>query len=389
VRASVIVVSHRSHQWLVPCIESVIDQADEVILVDNGSPGASVSQVGARLGVRVRRLRANAGFSGGVNAGLAMAMGDVIGLLNDDAMAEPRWLELSACRLTDAAIAAVAPKLLLSGRFAEVRFPDDAYFAPGDGRPLGRQLFTATVDGADVLARLAGGVHGVEEGIVGGDPRRWRWTSGPDSIYVPLPPAGYVPLVEINGEAVPTGWTGQIINNAGSYLSVHGYGGDYGFETPDDGRFDEPAERFAATGAAMVVRAETFRSVGGMAPRFFAYYEDTDWCWRARLAGLTVRYEPAARVHHVRSVTSGGPWVPLVKLLAARNRLLCLARNAPMAFFRDELAQDWRRREIPGLRKSLVRHVPVALIERKRLARRWRVAPGEIVRRWAGADERW
>jgi GT2 family glycosyltransferase len=367
----------------------LVDQADEIVLVDNGSLGAEVSSIGSSLGIRVLRLQMNRGFSGGVNAGLKVAAGDIVGLLNDDAIAEAGWIKAGTRVLSDPAVAAVAPKLLLNDQFAEIRLPDEAHFAPGDGRSLGRQLFTVTVGESDVLGRLAGGVHGVEQATLDGRHIRWRWTSGPEAVYVPLPPGIADPEILVNGEQAAASWVGDLVNNAGSYLSVDGYGGDYGFETPDDGRFSQPAERFAATGAAMIARAETFRRLGGMAPQFFAYYEDTDWCWRARLAGLTVRYDPEGVVRHVRSVTSGGAWVPLVRLLAARNRILCLARNAPLRFFGRQLSADWRGEPVPGLRRSLARHVPHQLVQRRRLARHWVLDPGEVIARWAGADERW
>ena len=89
--------------------------------------------------------------------------------------------------------------------------------------------------------------------------------------------------------------------------------------------------------AALVARAETFRRIGGLAESFFACYEDTDWCLRARLAGLTIRYDPSAVVHHVGGATTGGPAAPRVRRLAARNRIHTLARNAPLSVLRHEL----------------------------------------------------
>ena len=39
VSASVVVVSYRPGDWLLSCLKSVVGQADEVVLVDNGSEG--------------------------------------------------------------------------------------------------------------------------------------------------------------------------------------------------------------------------------------------------------------------------------------------------------------------------------------------------------------
>ena len=129
--------------------------------------------------------------------------------------------------------------------------------------------------------------------------------------------------------AVPVRTTCRLVNHAGSYLERHGVAGEYGLGAPDDGRFDHGAERFGFSGTAPVFRAETLERLGGLEPQFFAYNEDTDWCLRARLAGLRILYDPAATVRHRLSATSQGPRSPMVRFLAQRNALLCLVRNAP------------------------------------------------------------
>lgn len=54
-------------------------------------------------------------------------------------------------------------------------------------------------------------------------------------------------------------------------------------------------------GAAMMVRAETFRRVGGFDPLFFAYGEEEDVCRRARAQGFKIAVTPAAPVVHLRT----------------------------------------------------------------------------------------
>jgi len=51
-------------------------------------------------------------------------------------------------------------------------------------------------------------------------------------------------------------------------------------------------------GMFMLFRAETFAQLGGFDERYRLYYEDVELCARARLAGLRVVVEPAARVIH-------------------------------------------------------------------------------------------
>jgi GT2 family glycosyltransferase len=360
-----------------------MDQTDDVVVVDNGSAGHWATDEARRLGARPVTLERNVGFPGGVNAGLRVATGDVVALLNDDAFAGDGWLKSATETLRDPTIGAVAPKLLLAWPHLEVCFNDQPWFAPPDGRPFGRQLSSVTVAGEDVLPALLGpGVHRLEEK---GD-TRWRWTSGREPVYVPLPAGAQPDDVLINGERVE-GEVVELINNAGSYLSAEGHAGDYGFLAHDGPAFDEPADRFAACGAAMAVRAETFRRLGTFAGPFFAYYEDTDWCWRAQLAGLRMRYEPGTVVRHVRSVSTG-PNLN-VGLLAARNRLHCLARNAPLDLLRWQVRRTREPGTVPGLRRALLTRLPRGLAERRRLARHWNRMPAEVFSQWAGVGETW
>lgn len=387
---SVVVVSHRLHRWLPSCLASVAGQCDEIVVVDNGSTGGEVGASARRAGARVVTLATNAGFPAGVNAGVAAATGEIVALLNDDAMAQPGWLESATAALADPDVAVVAPKLVFALPYAEVRFDDEPRRIGDDARPLGRALRTATVGGSDVMARLVGpGIHSLEDGDLDGRTGPWRWTAGRAPIYVPLGGEDAPDDVVIDGEPAPVVGRVRLINNAGSYLSTEGWGGDYGYLAPDDGRFDAPAERFGACGGALVTTAATLARVGPFAGSFFAYYEDVDWCWRARLAGLRAVYEPSGVVRHVGGVTSGGPLAASVRDLAARNRLLCLARNAPVGVAAAQVRKALAGDPPTGLRRAVAVRLPLAVAGRARLARRRRSSPAEVWRRWAGVDETW
>ena len=54
-------------------------------------------------------------------------------------------------------------------------------------------------------------------------------------------------------------------------------------------------------GACLIVRREAMQAVGGFDPRFFMYFEETDWCRRIREAGWDVGYFPGAHVLHHES----------------------------------------------------------------------------------------
>jgi GT2 family glycosyltransferase len=336
------------------------------------------------------RVKRNVGFAAGANRGAEEARGEVIAFLNDDAVAGPGWVAAAMHLLEDPTVGAVAPRVVLSGRYLEVKLDDEPWFAGGDDRPLGRQLTSVSLGGASVLALLAGtGVHELEEKQVdnpGQGPQQWRWTSGRAPFYVPLVDTGAPLELEINGEIVRPSRVVDLVSSAGSYLRPDGYVGDIGSKTPNDDALDVAEERFALSGAALVTTRRVLDRVGRFAPRYFAYYEDTDWCWRARLMGLRMFYDPVATVRHESGGTSAHLPQKRVRQLAERNRILTLVRNAP---FDVAMRETWRKRTgggDDGVAELVPRILPRALAEREVLRRHWVVRPREVFERWAGVD---
>ncbi|HSA77647.1 MAG TPA: glycosyltransferase, partial [Nitrospirota bacterium] len=79
------------------CLESLRQQTFqdfEIILVDNGSRDGSVEYIRERYReVKLVPLSVNKGFAGGNNAGIRIASGNYIALLNNDTKTDPAWLE--------------------------------------------------------------------------------------------------------------------------------------------------------------------------------------------------------------------------------------------------------------------------------------------------------
>jgi GT2 family glycosyltransferase len=414
VTTSVVILSYRPGDWLAAAVKSVIDQADEVVVVDNGSPAATASLQARRWGARVLRSERNLGFAGGVNLGVTATTGDVIALLNDDAVAGTDWLARAQDLLGEREVAAVAPKVRLAVPYREIVLQGEELRAPGDPRVLGRQVRSVKVDGNEVLTELLGGIYPLEES--GGD--RWRWTQGSHAWYVPLPADASNQEVEVlmDGAPAPSGPTCRLINSAGIYLRADGYAGDLGLGAPDDGRFDRRSDRFALSGTALAFRAETWHRIGGLAGGFFAYYEDIDWCWRANLAGFRLVYDPSSTVDHLRSATSGG--ASAVRVMAERNRTLSMVRSGPALHVAQALAERWQEGADGGVRAGIARRLPWAVgtriteaarrasRERPTMQRARRIwtgrahapttrasgatrTPSEVWARWAGVDNTW
>jgi len=118
---SVIVVNWNGKEYLGECLDSLRRQTFrdfEVILVDNGSEDGSIESVQflfPQLG-RILRHPRNLGFAGGNNSGIRMAQGRYIALLNNDAQADPHWLEaLVQTAEEDSQVGMWASKIYLQG----------------------------------------------------------------------------------------------------------------------------------------------------------------------------------------------------------------------------------------------------------------------------------
>ena len=95
-RVSVVILAYGCDPWLERCVASVLASTGvqvEVILVDNTGTDGTVDRLGQREGVRMVRPGRNLGFAGGCNLGASLATGDVIALVNQDAVVSPEALE--------------------------------------------------------------------------------------------------------------------------------------------------------------------------------------------------------------------------------------------------------------------------------------------------------
>lgn len=89
----------------------------------------------------------------------------------------------------------------------------------------------------------------------------------------------------------------ELLNSSGSKVHVSGISWAGGYGEPADS-VAELREVPAPSGAAMAIRADTFRKLGGFTDELFMYQEDLLLGWKARLAGMRVVIEPGADVYH-------------------------------------------------------------------------------------------
>lgn len=103
------------------------------------------------------------------------------------------------------------------------------------------------------------------------------------------------------------------------------------------------------TGASMLVRREVVEQVGPLPEHYFLYFEEADWCVRARRAGWRTMVEQRARMVH-RKRSSGDLPTPYFLYYMTRNRYVfaegCLGADgeAALADFDTVFLQPWRAR---------------------------------------------
>jgi GT2 family glycosyltransferase len=67
----------------------------------------------------------------------------------------------------------------------------------------------------------------------------------------------------------------------------------------------EPGPADWVCGASLIVRREVFEKVGLLDERYFMYYEEVDFCLKAKRAGFACWYVPSSRVVHLVGSASG------------------------------------------------------------------------------------
>ena len=93
-------------------------------------------------------------------------------------------------------------------------------------------------------------------------------------------------------------------------------------------KYNRREEVFCGSGCASLFRREMLDEIGLFDEDFFAYAEDTDLGWRARLAGWKTYYVPEAVVYHHHS-KKFGTYSPIKAFYIERNRIWVAWKNFP------------------------------------------------------------
>ena len=124
---------------------------------------------------------------------------------------------------------------------------------------------------------------------------------------------------------------GKLISFAGGYFTKNRYFGKHkGSNEIDKGQHEteEPSEFI--TGAAIMVKREVFKAIGLFDDTYFIYYDEADFCLRARKKKFQIVFVPQAHVYHAFSgtVAIGSAFQ---HYYTTRNHYLFVERQAPFS----------------------------------------------------------
>ena len=120
----------------------------------------------------------------------------------------------------------------------------------------------------------------------------------------------------------------NLIDDAGDEYTILGYTRKVG-NNRSSKQYQNEREIFSASAGAALYRKSIFDIIGYFDENFFAYMEDVDISYRAKLYGFKCYYCPSAVVYHRLSATSGSKYNAFKIRLAARNNIYVPYKNMP------------------------------------------------------------
>lgn len=158
------------------------------------------------------------------------------------------------------------------------------------------------------------------------------------------------------------------MDSAGTFYNALGWAFARGRDGEAD-KFDRPCRVFAACAGAAIYRRDVFEKIGYFDERHFAYLEDIDVGYRARIHGYVNLYEPTAEVIHVGSASSGSRYNVFKTKYSSRNNVYLIYKNMPFGqillnspflfagfavktafFFRKGLGKDYVKGLLSGVK---------------------------------------
>lgn len=121
----------------------------------------------------------------------------------------------------------------------------------------------------------------------------------------------------------------ELVDDAGDYYCALGWAYALGKDKPL-AAYQKPRRIFASCGGAAIYRKAVFEQIGYFDEAHFAYMEDIDIGYRARIHGWYNVYEPGATVLHAGSAVSGSRHNAFKVKLSSANNAYIIGKNMPL-----------------------------------------------------------
>ncbi len=180
----------------------------------------------------------------------------------------------------------------------------------------------------------------------------------PDFLSLLVETAEADPMIGIVGPTIYYFDRPEVIWSAGGIINwKRGNTCMIGLDEVDRGQFGQtPQPVDFVTGCALLIKMPLVEQVGPLDPRFFAYYEEAEWCVRVARAGYKILHVPQAKIwHKISPVTREAS--PQVHYYMTRNRLLFLKLSqVGLSPWLNTLLFDYGRTLLSWTLKSRWRH---------------------------------
>lgn len=120
------------------------------------------------------------------------------------------------------------------------------------------------------------------------------------------------------------------LDGAGDLYCALGWAFALGKEKSVEKTYQKESVIFSACGGAAIYRTAVLKQIGGFDRNHFAYLEDVDVGYRAKIYGYQNRYEPKAICFHAGSGASGSRYNEFKINLASRNSIYLIYKNMPL-----------------------------------------------------------
>ena len=124
-------------------------------------------------------------------------------------------------------------------------------------------------------------------------------------------------------------WYAGGINDWKNVYAIH-----RGVDEVDNKQYNKSEETDFITGCMLFFNKKVIDTIGFWDEKYFLYFEDSDFCERAKKSGFKLFYDPKIIIWHKNAQSTGGSGSPLHQKYQRKNRLIFGLKYAP---FRTKL----------------------------------------------------